>query len=311
MKTRFKLFNGFMILAALLLIVPAALAVGPSEPVYVDDLNGPFAPDINGDDGEWAASDYFADMLQAGGNGGHTEVLSKVYLRFECATRTLYARVRVNDAEYPGIVIDTGQSGEHYVKIDGTKIVDDQSSSFAFVYSGTPSYVGWEASGQIFTDGSHSLNVHTNVLYGGSQTSQVEGGDIPLFIDCTPPTAVELSSFEAASAGDAIRLAWATGSELDALGFNLFRAESVDGPRSRLNSSFIAAQSPGSPLGATYEFVDSSVSPGATYYYWLEAVDGHGEAQMHGPVSEQVTVLRRLSPIRSRLAPSHYIVSGR
>jgi hypothetical protein len=47
-------------------------------------------------------------------------------------------------------------------------------------------------------------------------------------------------------------------------------------------------QSPDSSAGSVYEFVDESVVPGATYWYWLEDVDVHGVATRHGPVSATV-----------------------
>jgi hypothetical protein len=47
---------------------------------------------------------------------------------------------------------------------------------------------------------------------------------------------------------------------------------------------------PGSPVGASYEFLDESVEPGLTYWYWLEDVDAYGVPTRHGPLSVQVPV---------------------
>jgi hypothetical protein len=41
-------------------------------------------------------------------------------------------------------------------------------------------------------------------------------------------------------------------------------------------------------MGAAYTWRDASVSPGPTYYYWLEGVDIYGTAPEHGPVSASV-----------------------
>ncbi len=116
------------------------------------------------------------------------------------------------------------------------------------------------------------------------------------------PTAVELIRFESLLQGRDIRLEWETASEIDNLGFNLYRADSADGPSIQLNGELIAGQTPGSPFGATYEFVDDSAVPGVGYWYWLEDVDVYGTATRHGPVYAQVPSKRRPEPPRSRPA---------
>jgi len=72
------------------------------------------------------------------------------------------------------------------------------------------------------------------------------------------------------------------GAEL--LGFNLYRAASSDGERTRLNAELIISQAPGGVVGAPYDFMDTSVKPGMTYFYWLEAVTPHGD-MLFEPVS--------------------------
>jgi hypothetical protein len=116
------------------------------------------------------------------------------------------------------------------------------------------------------------------------------------------PTAVELASFRAELQGDAVLLSWETANELDSLGFNLYRAESLAGPRARLNAALIPAQSPGSVIGAAYEFVDDSVMAGASYHYWLEDVAANGVATLHGPVSVEANPAVRLLLLRPRPA---------
>jgi hypothetical protein len=117
-------------------------------------------------------------------------------------------------------------------------------------------------------------------------------------------TAVTLVSFTATARPSAILLQWETATELDNLGFNLYRAAAPGGPRSQLNASLIPGQMPGSPVGATYEYRDQSARPGTTYYYWLEDVDVYGVATLHGPVSTAVERHLRLRPPRHRLLPS-------
>lgn len=99
------------------------------------------------------------------------------------------------------------------------------------------------------------------------------------------PTAVTLVSFTATAAGGGIVITWETATEIDMLGFHLYRAEETGGPETRLNGDLIPGQAAGSPLGAVYEFVDGSVASGVTYRYWLEDVDIHGRPTRHGPIT--------------------------
>ena len=80
-----------------------------------------------------------------------------------------------------------------------------------------------------------------------------------------------------------ITVEWATASELDTAGFNLYRSESPDGPFTRINDYLI----PGSlePLiGGSYVFTDTDVVAGHTYYYQLEDVETVGTTTRHEPV---------------------------
>jgi hypothetical protein len=56
----------------------------------------------------------------------------------------------------------------------------------------------------------------------------------------------------------------------------------------QLNTALIPGQNPGSPAGAAYSFVDETAEPGVIYTYWLEVVDTHGGAMLHGPVQATV-----------------------
>jgi hypothetical protein len=106
---------------------------------------------------------------------------------------------------------------------------------------------------------------------------------VVLTIDANP-TAVSLASFSATPAAGGVTLAWETISELDTLGFSLYRSPALDGPRLRLNDGLIPTQAfPGSPAGSTYTWTDDTARPGLTYYYWLEDVDVYGLRTLHGP----------------------------
>jgi hypothetical protein len=100
------------------------------------------------------------------------------------------------------------------------------------------------------------------------------------------PLAVTLAGFSAVQQGDTILATWETASELDNLGFNLYRGVDPTGPDRQLNAALIPSQSPGSSGGYAYTWEDrADLLPGVTYFYWLEDVDIHGATTMHGPVS--------------------------
>ena len=121
---------------------------------------------------------------------------------------------------------------------------------------------------------------------GLSPTGLAADGEVEDYlVDPHAPTAVTLSAFKATPSEGAIIIEWETASELDLWSFDITRAETPEGPRARLNEDVIPSQAPGSVLGNSYEYSDLKVVPGQVYYYWLEAVDGSGQATVYGPVS--------------------------
>lgn len=97
-------------------------------------------------------------------------------------------------------------------------------------------------------------------------------------------TSVRLASFTATPLSGAIRIDWETVTEIDNLGFHLYRAAAPTAKPVRLNAALIPSKAPGSPVGASYTWPDRAVRRGVTYYYWLEDVDIHGFTTLHGPV---------------------------
>ncbi|MEJ5308332.1 MAG: G8 domain-containing protein [Anaerolineae bacterium] len=130
---------------------------------------------------------------------------------------------------------------------------------------------------------------------GNAQWVQVTGVSAysPFLLSENNPTAITLASFKATSqdapqGGAAILVTWETASELDNVGFNLYRSESAAGPYTLLNESLIPPQFPGEVMGSDYEWLDTDVQPGVTYYYKLEDIDVKGVSTFHGPVSTAV-----------------------
>jgi hypothetical protein len=87
------------------------------------------------------------------------------------------------------------------------------------------------------------------------------------------PTAVTLVAFSGTPQINTVRLDWKTAFEVDLLGFNVFRSETVNGVAQKRNVDLLQAVHSG--LGSDYQFVDA-VDQGHHYFYWLELVFGDG-----------------------------------
>ncbi len=114
-------------------------------------------------------------------------------------------------------------------------------------------------------------------------------GDVTLpaqtFVFGAPPTTeVKLQSFSAVAGDAAVSLEWRTASELDNLGFHVYRAPSEHGPWTRLTASLIPGLG-SSAVGQAYAFRDTGLANGTRYFYRLEDVDAASKATSHGPVS--------------------------
>ncbi len=102
------------------------------------------------------------------------------------------------------------------------------------------------------------------------------------------PTAVDWldAAFVAAQGNNVVELYWQTTSEVDTIGFFIYRSET--GSRADavvLNGgNYLSAQGQGGG-GASYAFTDADVVGGATYTYWVSDVDRFGVETFHGPRS--------------------------
>jgi len=101
--------------------------------------------------------------------------------------------------------------------------------------------------------------------------------------DVNLATAVTLQSFSASGAQGAVDLSWTTASELQNLGFHVYRAASAEGPFERITSSLIPGLG-SSPTGSSYRYRDPGLVDGQTYYYRLEDIETTGRTALHGPV---------------------------
>lgn len=76
---------------------------------------------------------------------------------------------------------------------------------------------------------------------------------------------------------------WSTASELDTVGFNLYRSADQAGPYERVNTQLIPSSD--DPLtGGQYRYKDRVLRGGQRYYYELEEVEASGATSRYGPV---------------------------
>lgn len=175
---------GTVLLSAL--IAPAAaLAASPSEG----------SATVDGATGDWSfGADFFANMTP-GGSGSN--VLAKLYLRYDCDAEVLYALVLAEDGQKILQEDPTGDAGdltESYLQIDGSgKAVHGGSGNngtppdFAFVDPDGDVADGFEASASL-EPGSHTLRAHALVADDSQEDGYVAidtaGRTVDLDIEC-------------------------------------------------------------------------------------------------------------------------------
>ncbi|HNQ31222.1 MAG TPA: S8 family peptidase [Candidatus Woesebacteria bacterium] len=105
----------------------------------------------------------------------------------------------------------------------------------------------------------------------------------------TPPLAILLDSFTAQWINRSqVRAEWVTVSEMDNLGFNIWRGSTPKEPTVKLNKTMIPSCSPGGTQGCSYAYLDTlpraNTKTPSVYYYWIEDIDVNGTITRHGPV---------------------------
>ncbi|HEX7705984.1 MAG TPA: SdrD B-like domain-containing protein [Thermoanaerobaculia bacterium] len=121
---------------------------------------------------------------------------------------------------------------------------------------------------------------------------QIMGGEVEdwAFDIGIIPTLVDMATITATEFKNHVLLTWETTSEIDNLGFHIYR-QSSSGVREKLNEHII----PGSAfmtgrraLGPrSYRYMDKK-PPSGFMQYWIEDVDLDGTVTMHGPISPSI-----------------------
>ncbi|MCX5884380.1 MAG: RHS repeat protein [Proteobacteria bacterium] len=109
-----------------------------------------------------------------------------------------------------------------------------------------------------------------------------------------PPTVVHLAYFRAEPTPQGVLLQWKTESEINTVGFNLYRRIADEKDYTKINNSLIPAK--GSSIsGVEYSFLDVPPQQGGIYFYLLEDVDTAGNTKRYGPVSSKNITQRNRS----------------
>ena len=87
-------------------------------------------------------------------------------------------------------------------------------------------------------------------------------------------------------------LRWKTKTEIDNIGFNIYRSESENGGYVKINGDIIPAKG-SATKGAEYKFIDGRVKSGRTYYYKLEDIDSKTGSTLHGPKSVKINFKKK------------------
>ena len=78
---------------------------------------------------------------------------------------------------------------------------------------------------------------------------------------------------------------WSTASEVDNFGYDVYRGESPDGPFVRLTEEPIEGAGTSDEVHR-YRFVDETIDPTKTYYYYVESISMSGERERFTPVGQ-------------------------
>ena len=119
--------------------------------------------------------------------------------------------------------------------------------------------------------------------------------------DCSLPVELAVFTAEVTDKGDVL-LQWITESEIENLGFNLYRSSSQNGDYQRINSAMIPGAG-SSPDRHTYSYTDKKPGAGHILWYQLEDVDFTGKSTKHTPVS--IVLMAKAFPTEFCLHPNY------
>src|SRR5271157_2956499 len=173
-------------------------------------------------------------------------------------------------------------SGINTVYINGNQFIASGTSTMNFSNSGTLQLCNGE-DGYVYGTVDELRVSTTQARSAGWVLTEYNNQNNPagFYTVNGEQTVITLLSFSATIEGGAVKIDWVTKTEIDNLGFNLYRSIN-NGPLVQLNGNLI----PGllsSVSGRSYEYSDTTAPSGSTVCYTLEDVDLRGTKTSHGP----------------------------
>jgi Ice-binding-like len=182
----------------------------------------------------------------------------------------------------------------------GSTLITDVGSSIDLIRGARACNVYWQvgSSATLGTDSGFvgtvlalaSITVNSGVTIDGRVLAR--GGAVTLIADTITkpvclPTAVATRSFTAQHAKNGVSLKWRTASEVNVLGFSVYRQHGTK--RVKLNPALITGTVTGTLADHGYLFVDHSTTQANASRYWLQVVHLDGSRSWFGPARAPVS----------------------
>jgi hypothetical protein len=104
---------------------------------------------------------------------------------------------------------------------------------------------------------------------------------ISMTISASPVT---ITTMDATGYNEEVLLTWETGSELNHLGFNVYRSTDPIAGFEQINGELIRNYLTSGEFRGRYRFEDKNLTNDTTYYYMIEDIATNGDTEFHGPV---------------------------
>lgn len=87
---------------------------------------------------------------------------------------------------------------------------------------------------------------------------------------------------------ESITLKWTARNENSVYGYLIYRADRRQGPFLRINTEIVHVDEPATDdASSSYEYIDATVTPGSTYFYYLDTISKGGiKARLSGVIKK-------------------------
>jgi len=178
-----------------------------------------------------------------------------------------------------------------------SSLTDDIPSTTRYYWITADIAAGANGSIHATIDNANDITITAGVLSGSSFYGKLNADE-----DASLP--VELSSFTAIQEKSNVLLRWITESEVNNLGFNIYRSTDQNGEFEILNDLLISGAG-NSSIKNEYFFIDNEVIPEQTYYYQIEDIASDGKSKKHDIISITIKELESNVADSFKLYPAY------